>query len=457
MISKDAITALKRFGCGPRRGEAAGLASPREWLVAQLDRADAARIDDADLPRADQAQRDHVAYRRERKRQLRGLDKDNREQMDDLKRMMGPRPAVDYYSQEINARTRHAIETDAPLVERLVGFWSNHFCISAAKNGRVRAMAGAYEREAIRPYVLGRFRDMLFASAQHPAMLLYLDNEKSAGPNSPVGRRRSRGLNENLAREIMELHTLGVHGGYTQEDVTNFARILTGWSVGKVDSPRGGVFVFHRRVHEPGAFTVLGRRYGGRGVDQGEAVLEDLARHPATARFVAGKFARHFVGDGASDELVGRLAATFRETDGDLRELTYDLIASDEAWETPAQKLLPPYDFIVATARATGWRPQERQMMKALNALGHKMWAPPSPAGWPDEDDAWVSPDAMLERLDWAQRIARRKAPREPVDRIAEDLLGPALDDHSRQVIARAENKGQALALLLMTPGFQRR
>ena len=196
------------------------------------------------------------------------------------------------------ARIEHARTTDAAFLERLVMFWSNHFCVNANK-GAVLGMAGAFEREAIRPHVLGRFADMLLAVEQHPAMLIYLDNQASTGPNSQVGRNRGRGLNENLAREILELHTLGVDGGYTQADVTNLARVITGWTVGQPNQPNAehGRFHFAPARHEPGRHPVLGKRYGDAGVRAGEACLADLARHPSTARHIARKLAAHFVAE----------------------------------------------------------------------------------------------------------------------------------------------------------------
>ena len=240
------------------------------------------------------------------------------------------------------ARVSHAASTDAPFVERLVQFWSNHFCISASKGPGVRIMAGGFEREAIRPHVLGRFGDMLKAVEQHPAMLIYLDNAQSIGPNSQAGRNRGRGLNENLAREILELHTLGVDGGYTQADVTSLARIITGWTI--VDQrfaaaqPKGrpaqnltvGTFMFAQPRHEPGQQTVLGKVYADNGLATGEEALADLARHPATARHIARKLAQHFVSETPPPALVARLEKTFRDTDGNLGAVAKALASAPE-------------------------------------------------------------------------------------------------------------------------------
>jgi uncharacterized protein (DUF1800 family) len=213
------------------------------------------------------------------------------------------------YRAEALARLQRAVIADCGFVERLVVFWSNHFCISANKGGLARMWAGSFEREAIRPHVLGRFSDMLKAVEQHPAMLFFLDNQQSLGPESRAGENRKRGLNENLAREIMELHTLGVGGGYSQDDVTSLARIITGWTfagrLGQLGTP--GTFVFNANAHQPGAQRLLGKIYENNGVAQGEAALADIARHPSTAKFIATKFVRHFVADDPPPALVARL------------------------------------------------------------------------------------------------------------------------------------------------------
>jgi len=221
------------------------------------------------------------------------------------------------FRAEALARLQRATLVECGFTERLVVFWSNHFCISATKGELARIWAGAFEREAIRPHVLGRFADMLKAVEQHPAMLFFLDNQQSLGPDSRAGLNRKRGLNENLAREILELHTLGVDGGYSQDDVTSLARIITGWTYagrqGQLGTP--GSFVFNANAHQPGAQRLLGKVYENNGVAQGEAALADIARHPATAKFIASKFARHFVADDPPPALVARLREVFSRSD----------------------------------------------------------------------------------------------------------------------------------------------
>ena len=265
------------------------------------------------------------------------------------------------FRAEALARIQRAALAECGFVERLVVFWSNHFCISAGKGGLARMWAGSFEREAIRPHVLGRFADMLKAVEQHPAMLFFLDNQQSLGPDSRAGINRNRGLNENLAREIMELHTLGVGGGYSQDDVTSLARIITGWTYagrqGQLGAP--GSFVFNANAHEPGAQRVLGKIYDAGGVEQGEAVLADIARHPSTAKFIATKFVRHFVADDPPPALVARLQDVFTKTDGDLRALAVALVDSNEAWTAPIAKMRSPYEYLIATARIQARVPED--------------------------------------------------------------------------------------------------
>jgi uncharacterized protein (DUF1800 family) len=290
------------------------------------------------------------------------------------------------FRAEALARMQRAIMADSGFAERLVVFWSNHFCISAGKGGLARMWAGSFEREAIRPHVLGRFADMLRAVEQHPAMLFFLDNQQSLGPDSRAGINRNRGLNENLAREILELHTLGVNGGYSQDDVTSLARIITGWTYagrqGQLGTP--GSFVFNANAHQPGAHRVMGKVYDQNGVAQGEAVLADLARHPSTAKFIATKFVRHFVADDPPPALVARLADVFARTDGDLKALAIALVDSDEAWKAPLTKIRSPYEFLMATGRLLGRIPEDPgRYLGGLNVLGQPLWSPAGPNGFP--------------------------------------------------------------------------
>ena len=371
-----------------------------------------------------------------------------------------PQPEGRIYRAEALARFTVARDAEIGLVERLVAFWSNHFCVSVVKGEVVRATAGSFEREAIRPYVLGRFADMLLAVEHHPAMLFYLDNAQSVGPDSRAGQNRKRGLNENLAREIMELHTLGVDGGYTQADVTSLARVITGWTFagreGRIGEP--GTFVFNANMHEPGDQMVVGHAYLGGGFGQGEAALNDIARNPATARHVATKLVRHFIADDPPPAAVERIATVFRNRDGDLRAVTLALIDLPEAWSTPATKMRNPYDFLIAAVRLLGLPMSDPGLaLGALRNLAMPLWEPPGPNGFPDTAADWASPEGLKLRLDVAAQIAQRfKGSDDPLVLI-EAAAGPALSAETREAVSRAESREQGLALALMSPEFQRR
>ena len=476
MSTRDAATALRRFGLGARTGEIRRIAGdPRAFILQGLSRANAALIGDelkpshATFAAAREAQRQQRLARAAAKAAP-ATSADTAMPSEKLPESAVPPAASapsltkprqirrEAFLDEAIARFTHATTTDAAFLERLVMFWSNHFCVSANKGG-LRGIAGAYEREAIRPHILGRFADMLLAVEQHPAMLIYLDNAQSIGPNSRAGLNRSRGLNENLAREILELHTLGADGGYSQEDVTNLARILTGWTVGTLDAPRAelGRFFFAPARHEPGDWTVLGKRYRARGRGTGEDVLRDLARHPATARRVAVKLARHFVSDTPPAALVQRIESTFLDTGGDLAAVAKALIESPQAWEAPPAKVLPPYDFLVAVARGLGLEPRPQEMLRLTNLLGQPLWRPPAPVGWPDTDDAWAAPSALRERLRIAEVAARQAGGLADPRLVAEDILGDAMRTPTRQAVARAETREQGVEILIMSPEFQRR
>ncbi|MEY9282705.1 DUF1800 domain-containing protein [Bradyrhizobium yuanmingense] len=364
------------------------------------------------------------------------------------------------FRAEALARLQRATLAECGFTERLVAFWSNHFCISASKGELARIWAGAFEREAIRPHVLGRFADMLRAVEQHPAMLFFLDNQQSFGPDSRAGQNRKRGLNENLAREIMELHTLGVGGGYTQGDVTSLARIITGWTFAGRQGQLGvpGSFVFNTNAHQPGPQVLLGKTYDQAGLAQGEAALADLARHPSTARFIATKFVRHFVADEPPPALVARLRDVFVRTDGDLKALATTLVDSDEAWKAPLTKLRSPYDFLVASGRLLARVPEDPgAYLNNLNLLGQPLWSPPGPNGFPDSNAAWGAPEGIKLRLDIAAQIGARLGNNiDPLD-LLEFAAADAASSETRRTIERAESRQQALALLLMSPEMQRR
>ncbi|MBD8903367.1 DUF1800 family protein [Methylobacterium sp. WL19] len=358
---------------------------------------------------------------------------------------------------ELIAWLRLAAATKAPLHERLFLHWSNHFTVGAGK-GKSSLTAGSFQREAIRPFILSRFHDMAKAAILHASMLYYLDNASSIGPDSKVGRIKKSGLNENLGREVLELHTLGVDGGYSQADVTALASVLTGWTVDlKPQSETFGEVVFRERQHQPGPKTILGKRYAEAGADEFLAVLTDLARHPSTARYVTRRMARAFVSEKVSDSLQNSLAKVFRDSDGDLKAVTTALIRSDEAWAAAPVKLRPPLEFLAATGRLLGQAPVRPSPKASLLAMGQPFLAAPSPKGWAEEDDAWVTSDGIKSRIDWAQQCATLNADHVDIRKLVDDRIGSYFSDETRRVIRQGESSEQALALLMLSPEFQRR
>jgi uncharacterized protein (DUF1800 family) len=368
-----------------------------------------------------------------------------------------------------------AAYSERQLQEVLVDFWFNHFNVFAGK-GPTRIYLTEYERDAIRPHVLGRFRDLLGATAHSPAMLFYLDNWQSAAARreasgAPPQGRPARGINENYARELMELHTLGVDGGYTQEDVRQVARAFTGWTI---DAPRrGGAFHFNPRMHDDGEKVVLGRRITAGGKNDGEQVLDILSEHPSTARFIATKLARRFVADVPPPALVDRAAARFRDTRGNIREVVRTIITSPEFLASTAYraKVKTPFEFVVSAARAAGVEMSGAlPMVQALRDLGMPLYGCQPPTGYADRADAWVNTGALLGRMNFAVsltagRLRGARAGASHVDGRPEDardtLIATALAGDmsvaTRATVAKAATPAQAVALILGSPEFQKR
>ncbi|MEM5446581.1 DUF1800 family protein [Paraburkholderia guartelaensis] len=382
------------------------------------------------------------------------------------------RESVGIYRSAVNARLTSALQSDTPFVERLVHFWSNHFAVSVDK-ALIAGIAGAFEMEAIRPHVLGNFADMLVAVEQHPAMQLFLDQTRSVGPDSRAALRadqrdpaHKRGLNENLAREIMELHTLGVRTGYTQDDVTEFARALTGWSVAGLRGPQPGnaapgSFVFRPALHEPGTRTVMGKRYDQPGEQQALAILNDLAHASATRRHIAFQLARHFVADNPPPALTERLALAFEQSGGDLPTVYRALVEAPQAWAPVDAKFKTPWEWTVSSMRGLGWRePGDAGEINAaplLTQLGQPVWRPGSPAGYDDIAASWAAPDALVRRVEVAQRFSARVGDRLDPRTLGNTLMGATLSAPTATAVAHAESASTAIALLLVSPDFLRR
>ncbi len=535
-----ATLAAHRFGLGEARAEATVGADPRAWLLSQIGPADAQRATFGDtLLNAEDSLRLHADLARVR-RQLRNATQrptsadavalqpgapasstaasmaDSAMQSSatpsSATPMASEQPLADQLRAAVQADVRSrfvtAAHTARPFAERLALFWANHFAVSVDK-ASVRALAGPFEREAIRPHIAGRFEDMLRAAVLHPAMLRYLDNDVSAGPHSRAVQQRARrareqdadqvprltGLNENLAREILELHTLGAPaaraGVYTQADVTAFAAVLTGWrlrafttvdatpvrsrntaadvgvtsiTASSAVEPGAGLLAgntttrFDPSWHEPGDKTVLGQRVP-EGPDGLALVLTHLANHPATASFVATKLVRHFVADDPPAALVAALAKAFTRSGGDLSVVYRALIDAPEAWLPAPAKFKSPEEMVISAARLLGMAPGafERIADGGTGRLGQRVQAVPSPAGWPDAAVEWLGPDAVWKRVEWATRVAERMGRNVDARALAMSAFGPLLGENTTRQIDRAADGPQALALLLLSPEFQRR
>jgi uncharacterized protein (DUF1800 family) len=443
-----AAIALNRFGLGARADEPPP-ADPQRWLLAQMDAYDPLPAAWKPLPRTSAL----VEVWNTMQRSVRQAPEGQRSGIRQEYLRQGSRE----YQAGVGARTTSALQTATPFVERLVHFWSNHFAVSVDKL-LIVGLAGSFEADAIRPHVLGRFEDLLLAVVRHPAMLLYLDQAQSTGPGSMMGAR-GRGLNENLAREILELHTLGVRSGYTQEDVKEFARALTGWTLpGDAAAATGATFRFVPALHEPGPRTILGNTYAQEGEAQARAVIRDLVAAPATALHIAGKLARHFVSDDPSPALVQRLADTFMRTGGDLASVYRELVASPLSWQPAPAKFKSPWDWSISSLRALGRRSlAPTEAANLMTQLGQPVWRPGSPAGYNDTAATWAAPDALMRRVEVAQRLAQEAGDAVDARSIAPRVLPDSLGDATGAAIARAESGGTALALLLVSPEFLRR
>lgn len=460
-MSIEGAIAVQRFGLGARPGEI-DIASrdPKQWLKDQLAGPADQPASDTRLMSGSELVIDAEAFRQKQKA-LREARMDGQVDQEAQKALYKTR--ADLVANEMSARFVQGFTTERPFAERLVWFWSNHFAVSTAKP-ECAVFAGAFEREVIRPNIAGSFEDMVQTAMRHPAMLLYLDNAQSIGPGSPAGRKSGKGLNENLGRELMELYTLGVDGGYTQADVIAMAKLLTGFGIDNDGGVNG--FRFYPARHEPGSETLRGRTYPP-GEDGATAAIADLAKDPATARHIARKFAQAFIADAPHETSVARLEHAFLKTNGNLRALAEAAIDDPHAWSPASEKMRSPVEYVTAAYRLLnlprlGAQPdalqrQVRGAMGGARLMGEFPLAAPSPKGWPLESTAWSGPDAVLNRIEWARQIAQRVPPTADVIRIADQGLGPLARRETLEAMGRAATKGEAVALLLVSPEFQRR
>lgn len=479
MTVTTATAAVNRFGLGAMPGELIQAGDPRGWLQAQV-RVKPDMAPFAGLPDSLDIIRRQTEYRLQRRQTRNNADNRAPKRGTDTTSTMptdvaGNRIEGARQQQEIRRdamadialRYRIAATTSTPFVERLVRFWSNHFAISIDKNS-ARLLAAPMEREAIRPHVLGDFSDLLAAVETHPGMLLYLDNAASVGDDSMLAQRverrdgkRKLGLNENLAREILELHTLGVDGGYAQQDVVELARAITGWGTPlrrDVRDGGGSAFVFRSGAHEPGTRSVLGKRYAEGGETQGRAILHDLAAHPATARHLSLKLARHFVSDTPPPALVERMATAFLRSGGSLPVLYRAMIDDDTAWSADARKFKTPEDFVVSAMRAGAIQIDRRPLilMRLLQQLGQPVFTPRSPAGFPDTAADWANGDALRKRVQASGALAEQlTTTRKPLELAVEVLGEETVQGPFAELLRRAGSPQEGFAMLFSSPAFQ--
>ncbi len=451
----DIFIALNRFGLGGSITSVQGLPEdPKGWIKRQI-------TSDQRIPQS-------LAGFRNSADILKDIHVARKNGPDQLREVTRAAYRADYQS-ELLSRTFEIIKSVHPFRERMVLFWSNHFTVSTSKR-LIGPAAPAFEREAIRPHVFGKFSDLLKAASRHPVMISYLDNHVSIGAASRIGKRRMRKskgaktLNENLAREILELHTLGVNGGYAQEDVIELANVISGWSHGgirlgkKDDRDIHGGFEFREEFHQPGSKKILGKTYEEAGEKEGLKALEDLAAHPSTAKFIATKLARHFISDDPPQSVIEQLADTFLQTGGDLEAVSKALIELEEVWQDPLPKIKTPYELVVSAHRVfSDAKLRKREINEPLRELAHIPFTAASPAGWPDTGNLWLSPEALMRRIEWLRRFSAKVKIREDPKVILENTIGAVSNDDVRLWVERAPSPDAAVALVLASAEFQRR
>lgn len=478
-MTVDTAIAMNRFGLGALP-DGARPTNAKDWLKGQLGQYDPAPTSLSGQPTRAELAAEFREYQLDR-RDFRQAKKEaasaepEMAQIDPAKIEKIVNTLRTRYVAAADARVNAALSSNTPFAERLVHFWSNHFAVSIDKLP-VLGLAGDCEFTAIRPNIMGKFADLLLAATTHPAMLLYLDQAQSIGPNSPLAERvaarrnKELGLNENLAREILELHTLGVRTVYAQNDVTEFARALTGYTVGGMakgpiqrfmaQNGKDGDSQFFAAIHEPGDRQVVGRTYRQQGSAQAKAILSDLAVHPATAKHIATKLAQHFVADTPPAPLVARLEAAFMKSSGDLPTVYRALIDAPEAWAPQQAKFKSPWDWVLSSLRALNIRDlpgKDRQAVGMFAQLGQPIWRPGSPAGYADTTENWAGGAALMRRVEIANRLADRSANRVDARTLAPLILQGQLGQTTQESIARAESPSQGLALMLLSPEFLRR
>jgi uncharacterized protein (DUF1800 family) len=451
MQKSSLYIAFNRFGYGATPALAKlNIQDPKKWLLDQL------RDYSIQNPKwtSEQALKQIFAYRHDRK-----MIQQSAENNKAITSLKAKRREMINSSKKLSAQIiLQAIQTEQPLQARLQDFFANHFSLSNT-NANMRTIAPTLESEAIAPHLNGYFADMLVSVTRHPAMLYYLNNESSIGPNSALGlKRQKRGLNENLGREILELHTLGVNGGYTQSDVQALSKSLTGWSIGGRKKREALGFVFKAYAHEPGEKILLGKRYAAatRNSDQ-QAVdmLNSLATHDQTAQHLSYKIAKHFIADSPPQTLVQQMAKRWVDTRGHIPSVMTIMIGHPLSWLPKSSKFKTPREYVISLQRACQLRNTKPDILKTLEILGQAPYSSGSPAGFSDNAQDWASASALMDRIEWAEHIAGQ-VKMSPIE-VAMVALGDLLSPSTAQHIMRAESKQQGLAILFMSPEFLRR
>lgn len=348
----------------------------------------------------------------------------------------------------------------APFRERLLSFWADHFTVALRVN-RDSILVMDYLQNALRPHLTGNFGDMLEAVVTHPAMLIFLGQANSVGPNSNAGQRQNRGLNENLAREVLELHTMGVSAGYSQDDVRQFAELLTGLTYG----PKG--FAFRKGFVEPGEETVLGKSYGGDDFDAIKTALRDISLREDTAQHLAEKLIVHFIGGTPQPGHVAQISGAYLSSGGDLMAVYAALLDHEEAWVPELRKAKQPYDFIISSLRAVGLKPKHFQefnlrdyrrfFIGPMIEMGQPLMQPNGPDGWSEDPGAWITPAGLTARILWGNALAQRHAKNSDPRKFLQAALRDAASEPLRLAVSRAETKHEGIAITLASPDFNRR
>lgn len=449
-MKPQTLIATNTLGMGARPGEIEACKSdPKAWVKAQIENPGALNENYAEAPSAAQLV---TLQRRNRGRMRKKLvEKQDEEAFSERRKTLSA--FVSHHNQELALRHAQAVESQTSFVERWAWFWFNRFTVSARDN-HLRMVASAFEREAIRPHIFGRFEEMLTASTLHPAMIYYLDNVKSVGPNSAFARMHGGKHNENLGREVLELHTMGVGGGYTIDDITALSFGLTGWT--HQVPKKGYATIFKKNRHEPEPAVMLGKTYSTHGPEQIHNMLSDLAVHPATAQHIAENLVAHFIAGPPSGSAIEALKDNFLETGGDLKALALTLVNLDEVWSQSGWTFKRPDEYLVSVGRALPvW--EDHFNPKIAQLLGQPLMQAPGPDGWVQTGEDWINTENILIRLGWLRRALQSLPSWVNAEFFMEEALGGHVSRRTGDILTKPLKRNELLALGLTSPEFLRR